>query len=293
MYCERFLQQLCTMRGWERATWEDFIRSNDPHNTEVRHRRGKHYLAGMWGDVLEEAVKAEMRGVRDACGDVIDFLFRFGDEHRLCGPAEHTEEDTRRWIQEGKERRLPVFGRGSDSDSDSCEPPHRHSPRHHEIRSPHQDSPHRHSPRHHEIRSGWAGSGAWPAAGWGPGAKEDRSHSREPFLQQLCCGRRPGWEHATWEDYIRSNGPQHIDVRRRGRHEYLAGMWGDILEEAVRAEMRGVGGACGDVISFLCEFGDGRWLRDPAERTESKTRKWIKQGKEHRLPVWDPESDSD
>jgi len=111
---EPFLQLLCDIDGWDGATWEDWMRFNNLDDVEIRERKGKLFLGGRWGELQEEAVKAEMRGVENACGDVISFLWNFCDEGEVRNAAERTERKTRKWLLEGKERNLPVWEPESD-----------------------------------------------------------------------------------------------------------------------------------------------------------------------------------
>mmetsp|Transcript_151918 Transcript_151918/g.487575 ORF Transcript_151918/g.487575 Transcript_151918/m.487575 type:complete len:104 (+) Transcript_151918:429-740(+) len=82
-------------------------------------------------------------------------------------------------------------------------------------------------------------------------------------------------------------------VNRKGK-EFLGGRWGEVIEEGVKAEFRGVENACGDIIDFMASINSGADdladLVKRASKTEKKTRKWIEKGKAKRLPVWDPES---
>lgn len=118
---EPFLEQLCDMGGFEGGTWADYIKCNNPEDIQLCERRGMVYLAGMWGSVLEEAVKAEFKAVDNACGDVIDLLMQYGNEEDHGKPAERTEKKTRKWLEQGKANRLPVWDPEDDWDSDDSD----------------------------------------------------------------------------------------------------------------------------------------------------------------------------
>ena len=43
-------------------------------DNETKEKKGKLYLAGLWGHVIEEAVKHELSHGGTACGDIIDVM---------------------------------------------------------------------------------------------------------------------------------------------------------------------------------------------------------------------------
>eukprot|EP00440_Ansanella_granifera_P007364 gb/GFBE01007975.1/.p1 GENE.gb/GFBE01007975.1/~~gb/GFBE01007975.1/.p1 ORF type:complete len:126 (+),score=36.51 gb/GFBE01007975.1/:1-378(+) len=117
----------------------------------------------------------------------------------------------------------------------------------------------------------------------------------ESFLDQLCD--EDGFRGQTWGDFLTSdqnNGGEFVELVRRKDKVYVGGMYGVAIEEACKHELSGANPqAVGQVIDLMEARAKGYDMKDimkAAERTEEKTKKWLRKGKHKKLPVWQPES---
>eukprot|EP00444_Apocalathium_aciculiferum_P062941 CAMPEP_0183599780 /NCGR_PEP_ID=MMETSP0371-20130417/179604_1 /TAXON_ID=268820 /ORGANISM="Peridinium aciculiferum, Strain PAER-2" /LENGTH=280 /DNA_ID=CAMNT_0025811851 /DNA_START=81 /DNA_END=924 /DNA_ORIENTATION=- len=250
---KKFLEQLTDVLGWERKTWAEYLTAQEVDGGRVTRkvtRKDTEFLGGRWGEVIAEGVKAEARGVKNACRDIIDFMVSINsgngdleDLSDLVRRARKTESTTRRWIEKG-----------------------------HAIKPQGVE-------REHRIFPAW--------------------NMLEPlnFLEQFTDV--PEWEANRWADFLTADdvdgGKVTQKVNRRGK-EFLGGRWGEVIEEGVKAEFRGVENACSDIIDFMVSIhsgaGDLEELSDLVKRareTEKTTRRWIEKGHAKRLPVWNPD----
>uniref|UniRef100_A0A7S3M452 Uncharacterized protein n=1 Tax=Spumella elongata TaxID=89044 RepID=A0A7S3M452_9STRA len=113
-----FLEFLTDVPGWERKTWAEYLSADEVDGGKVTQkvtRKDKDFLGGRWGEVIAEGVKAETRGIKNACRDIIDLMVSINCQARqsdltdLVRRARATESTTRRWIEKGHAKRLPVW----------------------------------------------------------------------------------------------------------------------------------------------------------------------------------------
>mmetsp|Transcript_146224 Transcript_146224/g.467201 ORF Transcript_146224/g.467201 Transcript_146224/m.467201 type:complete len:150 (+) Transcript_146224:110-559(+) len=126
----KFLEQLTDAPGWERKTWAEYLTAQEVDGGRVTQkvtRKDKEFLGGRWGEVIAEGVKAEARGVKNACRDIIDLMVSINcgkgdleDLSDLVRRARSTESTTRRWIEKGHAKRLPVWNPESSFSDSGC-----------------------------------------------------------------------------------------------------------------------------------------------------------------------------
>eukprot|EP00747_Dinoflagellata_sp_TGD_P203169 gnl/TRDRNA2_/TRDRNA2_76770_c0_seq3.p1 gnl/TRDRNA2_/TRDRNA2_76770_c0~~gnl/TRDRNA2_/TRDRNA2_76770_c0_seq3.p1 ORF type:complete len:117 (+),score=42.11 gnl/TRDRNA2_/TRDRNA2_76770_c0_seq3:103-453(+) len=114
----------------------------------------------------------------------------------------------------------------------------------------------------------------------------------DKFLKTPCD--EGNFQGKTWRDFLLSKendeGVKFEMVTKDGK-EYLGGMYGTAIEEAVKAELREddpIDGAVGEIMELLEEEMHAvENVIKAAELTEETTKKYLESGQEDKLPVWE------